>query len=201
MFRRKCFIFHARGIVHHNTSVTISYLLCCCYYAILLFCVGSVYRAYCKVFAHGRAWSRSVVVNTLRPRRNGRHFADDIFKGILLNENIWIPIKMSLTFVPKSPINHTPVLVPIMAWRRSGDKPLSGPMAVSLLAHICITRPQWVKNRPIVPITCMIISLSLGPTKYCHCASETTERNMGKKSTESTSASKTRQNIKHKTTA
>ena len=31
-----------------------------------------------------------------------------------------------------------------MAWRRSGDKPLSEPMMVSLLTHICVTRPQWV---------------------------------------------------------
>ena len=32
-----------------------------------------------------------------------------------------------------------------MAWRRTGDKPLSEPMMVSLLTHICVTRPQWVK--------------------------------------------------------
>ena len=28
--------------------------------------------------------------NTLRPRQNGRHFADDTFKCIFLNENFWI---------------------------------------------------------------------------------------------------------------
>ena len=33
-----------------------------------------------------------------------------------------------------------------MAWCRSGDKPLSEPMMVSLLTHICVTRPQWVKR-------------------------------------------------------
>ena len=33
-----------------------------------------------------------------------------------------------------------------MGWRRSGNKPLSEPMMVSLLTHICVTRPQWVKN-------------------------------------------------------
>ena len=44
--------------------------------------------------------------NTLRLRRNGRHFTDDIFKCISLNENIWIPIKISLKFVPKSLINN-----------------------------------------------------------------------------------------------
>ena len=67
-------------------------------------------------------------VNTLRSRQNGRHFPDDIFKCIFLNENMLISIKISLKFVPKGPINIIPALVQIMAWRRSGDKPLSGPM-------------------------------------------------------------------------
>ena len=49
--------------------------------------------------------------NTLRPRQNGRHFADTIFKHIFLNENIWIPIKISLKFVPKGSINNIPALV------------------------------------------------------------------------------------------
>ena len=55
-------------------------------------------------------------------------------------------IKSSLKFVPKGQINNTPALVPIMACRRPGDKPLSEPMMVSLLTHICVTRPQWVKR-------------------------------------------------------
>ena len=29
-------------------------------------------------------------------------------------------------------------------FRRPGDKPLSEPMVVNLLTHICVTRPQWV---------------------------------------------------------
>ena len=33
-----------------------------------------------------------------------------------------------------------------MAWRLSGDKPLSEPMMVGLPTHICVTRPQWVKD-------------------------------------------------------
>ena len=101
-----------------------------------------------------RCWSRSMSpheasrpqsVNTLRPRQNGRHFADDILKCIFLNENAWISLKISLKFVPKVRINNIPALVQIMAWRRPGDKPLSEPMMVSLLTHICVTRPQWVK--------------------------------------------------------
>ena len=44
------------------------------------------------------------------------------------------------------PINNISALVQIMAWRRPGDKPLSEPMMVSLLTHICVTRPQWVNT-------------------------------------------------------
>ena len=84
-------------------------------------------------------------LNTLRPRQNGRRFADDTFKRIFLNENVRISIKISLKFVPKGPINNMPSLVQIMACRWPGDKPLSEAMMVSLLTHICVTRPQWVK--------------------------------------------------------
>ena len=83
------------------------------------------------------------IISTLRPRQNGHHFPG-IFKCIFLNENVWIVIKISLNFVPKGPINNISVLVQIMAWRRPGDKPLSEPMMVSLLMHICVTQPQWV---------------------------------------------------------
>ena len=88
----------------------------------------------------------SVNVNTLRPRQNGRHFADNIFKCISLNESDWIPIEISLKLVPKGPINNIPALVQIMDWRR----PLSEPMMVSLATHICVTRPQWVKAGTMV---------------------------------------------------
>ena len=85
-------------------------------------------------------------VNTLRPRQNGRHFADDTFKRIFLNENIIISTKNSLKFVPTGLINNIPALVLIMAWRRPGDKPLSEPMMDNLPTHLCVTRPQWVNS-------------------------------------------------------
>ena len=34
----------------------------------------------------------------------------------------------------------------MMAWRRSGDKPLSETMMVGLLTHICVTRPQLLTD-------------------------------------------------------
>ena len=84
------------------------------------------------------------MINTLGSRRNGQYFADDSFKRIFFNENVWISIKISKKFILKVPINNIPELVQIIAWRRPGDKPLSEPMMVSLLTHICVTRPQWV---------------------------------------------------------
>ena len=67
-------------------------------------------------------------INSLRPRQNGRHFPDNIFKCICMNKNAGIPIKISQKCVFKGPINNTPALVQIMAWHR----------------HICVTGPQWV---------------------------------------------------------
>ena len=43
-------------------------------------------------------------------------------------------------------MNNIPALVKIMAWHRPGEKPLSESKMVSLLTHICIARPQWVKH-------------------------------------------------------
>ena len=56
-------------------------------------------------------------INTLRPRQIGCHYADNIFKCIFLNEKVWIPIKISLKFVPKGLINKK-------------SKPLSEPMMI-----------------------------------------------------------------------
>ena len=54
--------------------------------------------------------------------------ADDIFKSIFMDENDRITMKISLKFVPRSPIDNKPALVQVMAWRRTGDKPLPEPM-------------------------------------------------------------------------
>ena len=111
---------------------------------------GALYD--CRIYRNSlfvQYWSSSFHIqhlNTLRPRRNEQHFANDIFKRIFFIENVGISIKISLKFVPKGPINNIPALVQIMAWRRPGDKPLSESIMVSLLTHICVTRPQWVNS-------------------------------------------------------
>ena len=73
-------------------------------------------------------WRNLVWLNTLRQRQNGRDFADNIFKCTFLNENVGISISVSLKFVPKCPIDNIPALVQLMAWRQTGDKPLSETM-------------------------------------------------------------------------
>ena len=51
----------------------------------------------------------------LTTRKNGHNFKDDIFKGIFLNENIPIFIRISLKFALKGPINTKSALVPIIS--------------------------------------------------------------------------------------
>ena len=50
----------------------------------------------------------NLFINTLRPRQNGRHFADDAFNRVFVNENVRISIELSLKFVPKGPIEKYP---------------------------------------------------------------------------------------------
>ena len=49
---------------------------------------------------------KAQAVNILPPRQHGRRFADDIFKCVVLNGNVWIAIKISQNFVPKGRIDN-----------------------------------------------------------------------------------------------
>ena len=68
------------------------------------------------------------IVNSSPPGQNGRHFADDLFRCIFVNEHFRILNKITLKFVPSGLIDNNSALLWIMAWRRLGDKPLSEPM-------------------------------------------------------------------------
>ena len=58
---------------------------------------------------------------------------DGIFKCIFLNKNDQITIQISEKFVPRSPIDNKPTLVQLMAWRRTGDKPLPEPVMTQFI--------------------------------------------------------------------
>ena len=59
--------------------------------------------------------------------------ADDISKHIFLNENNRTSIQISLKFVPKGLIDNASALVQVMAWRRTGDKPLPEAMMTQFI--------------------------------------------------------------------
>ena len=91
-------------------------------------------------------WCMCWYINTLGRWQNGRQFA--IFNGIVSNETFWISIKNSLNYVPYGLIVNMAVLVMIMAWHRTGDKPLSEAILVCCVdAHMLhADRTQWVKH-------------------------------------------------------
>ena len=69
---------------------------------------------------------------------------DDIFKFIF-NEGVWISITISLKFVPKGPIDYKSALVQVMAWHRTGEKPLPELMLTKFTdAYI---RHSWGGNK------------------------------------------------------
>ena len=85
--------------------------------------------------------------NSMRPRQNGRHFTDAIFKWIFFSENVRISIKTSRKFVLKDQVNNISALVQIMAWCRQGDKPLSEPMILiywRIYASLGLNELTWI---------------------------------------------------------
>ena len=137
------------------------------------------FRGMLVCYGKPRRWLTRAGVNTLRPRQSGRRFADDLFKCIFLNENVWISIQMSVKFVPRGPINNIPILVQILAWCRPSEKPLSEPMIVKLPMHIrhsasmskksrglwtidiskvlCMAHYEYVAHRSPIPLDCQCV--------------------------------------------
>ena len=89
-------------------------------------------KSNCRVtgyFAHAHAqayrFPTSPLVNSSPLNKMAAILEDDIFSSVFLNETDRIPIQISLKFVPRSPIDNKAAFVQVMAWRRTGDKPLS----------------------------------------------------------------------------
>ena len=75
--------------------------------------------------------------NTLRLKQNGHRFADSIFKGIFLNENVGILIQISLNIVSEGPIDSKLALVQVMAWHWTGDQAITWTNADPVHRGIC----------------------------------------------------------------
>ena len=77
---------------------------------------GLCHRLYTMlIFLYG------VLLTQLPPWQNGHHSGR---RHVQIHFREWNPIQMSPKFVPRSPIDNKPALVQVMAWRRTGDKPL-----------------------------------------------------------------------------
>ena len=62
---------------------------------------------------------------------------DSILDAFSLMKMYEFHLRFHLNVFPKGQINNIPALVQMMVCRRPGNKPLSEPMMVSLLMHIC----------------------------------------------------------------
>ena len=88
-------------------------------------------------------------------RNNIAAILQTIFSYAFFFETVRISLSISPKFVSENRINNIPALFQLMSWRRPGDKPLSGPMRVSLVTHICVTWPQWVKIKCYIGLSAL----------------------------------------------
>ena len=99
---------------------------------------------------HQRRWewapcdeSQQHFFNWLKPRQDGRHFADIIFKCILLNENICISNKISLKYVCWGLWQHW-----FRLWlgTEQATRHYLNQWWAHLQRHVCVTQLQWVDS-------------------------------------------------------
>ena len=76
-----------------------------------------------------------------RPPFRTRHF-----QCIFMNEKFCISVRISLTSVPEGQIDNNSALVEIMAWRRTGAKPLPQPMLTQFTDGYMWHKGRWVWN-------------------------------------------------------
>ena len=72
--------------------------------------------------------------------------ADNNFKCFFFNENDRILVRISLKCVPRSPTDNKPALVQVMAWRWTGDKPLSEPMLTQFTDAYILVIPYSIMD-------------------------------------------------------
>ena len=136
----KCFLLHV-WITSYNPIELISMastiiminMICTCIFVLKYRC-GELIRQQFSRLTHP-------------PWTNGRHYADDVFKSMFLNESAWILAQISLNVVPMGLIHSRWALVQEMAWRRTGASHYLNRCVSSFLTHICGTSGRCVKGR------------------------------------------------------
>ena len=100
----------------------------------LIFIMGSQY------------WENNIFILTLSP--DSTHKIKDLYEfhqvSMIFHGTSIVQLSLLVLYNYTSIIEAESTQTQIMAWRQPGDKPLSEPLMVNLLTHICVTRPQWV---------------------------------------------------------
>ena len=121
----------------NNNCTTFSNRACKCQKKIIDYTYRSTYRS-CKILE----------INPLRTRQNECHFANDVSKWIFLNENYEFRLNFQWSLFLRA---QSTILLHwfkcSLVWCRRDDKPLSGPLTIILVTHVCVTRSQWVEAR------------------------------------------------------
>ena len=78
----------------------------------------------CIQEACAEIWTDELLLTHLPLDKMADTFADNIFKRIFFNENVRLLIQISVKFVPRGSNDNKSALVQVMAWCRTGNKPL-----------------------------------------------------------------------------
>ena len=84
-------------------------------------------------------------VNTLRPCTKWLPFCRWHFQINFHAKKLWY-FDPKFIEVPEGPFDFKPVLVQVMAWCRTGNKPLPEPILAKIHEAYSVSRPQWVKE-------------------------------------------------------
>ena len=126
-----------------------------------------VYATLTDIYPNTNRWC---VSNTVRPRQNGHNIVDDIFTCLFERKCATCDKKFT-GYCPLLRIRIQfyimSVLVQIMAWHRTGDKPiiLTSDGWSSLLAHICVTLARWVAGLLQIHFSCQKTDSEIHLTK------------------------------------
>ena len=96
------------------------------------------------------------LLNTLRPKKIFAILQTTFLNSFPLIKSCYILVRIALK-VSKGPINNKPAGAQIMAWRRTGDEPLSEPMMLYLFYQQIL----WYKDISVQHYTICFV--------YCKC--------------------------------
>ena len=101
-------------------------------------------------------WSYVWTLNSLRPRQNGRHYADDNFKCIFLNENYEFWIRFHRIMFPRVQLAINKHWFRQWLGVEQGTSHCLNQWWNVIPMHICITWLQWVNILNIFSMGCLL---------------------------------------------